>query len=55
MYVSIEQSGCSIIDTSKKFITWQDSEFWTINLAFLNMYLIAGCKLSKQLEKAIEV
>ena len=45
MSVSIVKSGCSITDTSRKFITWQDSEFWTITFAFSNAYLISGWKL----------
>ena len=51
MPVSIVLSRCSITDTYRKFITWQDSEFSTITFAFLNVYLIAGCELFKQVEK----
>ena len=50
MSVSIVWSECSLIDTSRKFNTSQDSEFLTITFVFSNVYLIAGCKLLKLVE-----
>ena len=54
MSVSIVLSECNITDTSRKFITWQESEFSTTTFAFSNVYLIAGCKLLKQIEKLLK-
>ena len=54
MSFSIVGSGCSITYISRAFITWQDSEFWTIIFAFMNVYLIAGCKLLKKIEKLLK-
>ena len=54
MSVSIAQSGYSINDTSSKFITWQDSEFWTITFDFSNVLLISECKLFEQIEKLLK-
>ena len=54
MHVSIVRSGCSITDTSRKFFTLQDFEFWTITFAFSNVCLIAGYKLFKQIEKLLK-